>query len=233
MKQYKYILWDVDGTLLDFGYSQKVSLFKCLEQIGVQGTDELNEIYTEINHRWWQDLELGKVTKEQLLSGRFKEFFETSNIVCSDFDAFREHYQYELGVNFCPIEDSLEICERLQRLGFHQFIVTNGVTKTQLSKLKLSGFDTFMDDIFISEQLGSPKPNKAFFDACFAQIRTKHRAFELDETIIIGDSMSSDMKGGLNAGIDTCYYCPCSSKKEEVTYQISKLKEIYSILGVE
>lgn len=233
MKKYKYILWDVDGTLLDFDYSQKVSLFHCLEKIGVEGTDELNEIYTEINHRWWKNLELGIVTKEELLNGRFRDFFETVKIRCEDIEAFRSQYQYELGINFRPIDGAYEICSRLKELGYRQYIVTNGVTDTQLSKLSLSGFDKLMNAIFISEQLGCPKPKKEFFDRCFEQIKTEDDSFCLDRCLIIGDSMSSDMKGGENAGIDTCYFAPMQDVKEaSVTYQIKELTEVYEILGV-
>ena len=233
MNKYKYILWDVDGTLLDFDYSQKISLYKCLERIGVKGTEQLNAVYTKINHKWWQNLELGKVTKEELLPGRFIEFFEECHIQCEDIEAFREQYQWELGVNYLPIEGALSVCEKLKDLGFHQYIVTNGVTSTQQMKLKLSGLDSYMEGIFISEQIGSPKPNKEFFDACFLQIQKEHSSFSLEETLIVGDSMSSDMKGGENAGIDTCYFTPDMKEMENVTYQISKLTEIYAILGVE
>jgi len=232
-KKYKYILWDVDGTLLDFDYSQKTSLFHCLESIGVEGTDELNEIYTNINHRWWNDLELGKVTKQELLNGRFREFFETVNISCNDVEAFRKQYQHELGINYLIIKDALEVCTHLKRLGYHQYIVTNGVTATQLSKLSLSGFDVLMEDIFISEEIGFPKPQKAFFDECFARITAREAFFAPAECIIIGDSMSSDMKGGENAGIATCYFSPATDKIEDsVTYQIKELTEVYDILGV-
>lgn len=233
MSKYKYILWDVDGTLLDFSYSQKISLFKCLDMIGVTGTDELNAIYTEINERWWKNLELGLVTKAELLSGRFVDFFETCNIVCPDVDAFRESYQYELGVNFVPMEGAIEVCGKLKDLGFHQYVVTNGVTSTQKTKLALSGFDKLMDGVFISEQIGMPKPNIEFFDACFSKIKETNIDLKLEEVLIVGDSMSSDMKGGINAGIDTCFYAPELIEREEaVTYQIRSLYEVYTILGV-
>ncbi|MBQ7358644.1 MAG: YjjG family noncanonical pyrimidine nucleotidase [Lachnospiraceae bacterium] len=233
MSKYKYILWDVDGTLLDFSYSQKISLFKCLEKIGVTGTDELNAIYTEINERWWKNLELGLVTKKELLSGRFVDFFEACNIACSDVDAFRESYQYELGVNFVPMEGAIEVCDKLKNLGFHQYVVTNGVTSTQKTKLSLSGFDKLMDEIFISEQIGVPKPHIDFFDTCFSKIKEQDTEFDLTKVLIVGDSLSSDMQGGINAGIDTCFYAPTLVEREKtVTYQIQSLYEVLSILGV-
>ena len=233
MGKYKYILWDVDGTLLDFDYSQKISLFKCLKQIGVEGTDELNEKYSAINHKWWKNLELGLVTKDELLNGRFTEFFDTVQINCPDVEAFRKQYQYELGVNFCPVEHALEVCEHLKELGFLQFVVTNGVSSTQRTKLSLSGIDALMEGVFISEELGNPKPNKAFFDACFKQISLNNDDFNPELCLIIGDSMSSDMVGGQNAGIDTCYFAPNAEEKEEsVTYQIKKLTDVYGVLGV-
>lgn len=233
MNKYQYILWDVDGTLLDFSYSQKTSLFKCLARIGVEGTDELNSIYSVINDKWWKNLELGVVTKQQLLCGRFAEFFETCHIECADIESFRQQFQHELSVNFKEIEDSVNVCKKLQELGFHQYVVTNGVSSTQRTKLKLSGFDSFMEELFISEEIGFPKPKKEFFDMCFSKIKDMHSDFLPKETLIIGDSMSSDMKGGINAGIDTCYFAPNATTIEEnVTYQIVRLTEVLSILGV-
>lgn len=233
MKKYKYILWDVDGTLLDFDYSQKVSLFQCLETLGVEGTDELNEIYSKINHRWWRDLELGLVTKEQLLHGRFREFFENVDIHCPDLEAFRLKYQHGLSVNFLPVEHALEVCSHLKELGFKQYVVTNGVSTIQRSKLSLSGIDALMDDLFISEELGAPKPHMEFFEACFKQIKEKDSSFDPSLCLIVGDSMSSDMQGGMNAGIDTCYFAPKATAKAEcVTYQIKDLTEVYPLLGV-
>lgn len=232
-KRYCYLLWDVDGTLLDFDYSMRVSLIKSLKKIGVTATDEMIDRYSQINNGWWKRLELGEVTKAQLLPGRFMDLFAEYGIECPDLKAFLQDFQRNLGCEYKHMENSPQICQKLRDMGYHQFVVTNGVTVTQENKLKLSGLTEFMEALFISEQMGAPKPHKEFFDACFKAIREKYPDFDLSEVLIIGDSLSSDMKGGANAGIDTCYYCPGSDSEDiqpDVTYKIKSLTEIFEVV---
>lgn len=232
-KVYPYLLWDVDGTLLDFLYSQKASITKCLEQIGVTVTEELVEGYSRINDSWWKRLELGEVTKPELLTGRFIEFFAKYGITCPDIDAFREDYEAGLGVIFRCVEGSLELCRELKEKGFHQFVVTNGTTSVQQNKLKLSGFAELMEDVFISEQIGAPKPKKEFFDVCLKKIAEKYPDFDKSQALIIGDSLTSDMQGGENAGIDTCWYHPNGDEipQIQVNYEIRELRDVMEIVS--
>lgn len=226
--RYDVILWDVDGTLLDFEYSQHYAICKCLEEIGVTPLDEITNRYAAINDGWWKRLEKGEVTKPQLLIGRFTDLFAEYGIACEDVEEFRRHYQEYLGNVFRYIDDSLEICKKLKGK-CRQFVVTNGVTKTQLSKLKLSGFYDVMDDIFISEQIGAPKPQRAFFDRVFETMPEVVR----NRVLIVGDSLSSDMRGGNNAGIDTCWYNPedeINTTEVETNFIIRNLSEVLQIV---
>lgn len=225
---YDVILWDVDGTLLDFDYSLDQALTKCLAEIGVDATDELKATYMKINDGWWKRLERGEVTKAQLLPGRFTDLFAVYDIDCPDLSLFLEHFQEYLGSCFSYIDNSLEIVKSLKGK-CRQYVVTNGVASTQLSKLKLSGFFEVMDDIFISEQLGAPKPSKHFFDRVFESIPQTRK----EKILIVGDSLTSDMRGGNNAGIDTCWYNPRNEFNEtavEVKYMIWDLKEVLLIV---
>lgn len=231
--KYKYLLWDVDGTLLDFPYSQRIAIQKCLEGIGVTATEEMITRYSEINDSWWKRLELGEVTKEQLLPGRFTELFDEFGIQCGDIEAFRRQYQENLGNVYKYLDHSLDICKKLQG-EYYQYVVTNGVTCTQENKLKLAGFTDIMEQLFISEQIGAPKPQKAFFDYCFNRIAERHEDFQKSQVLIIGDSLSSDIKGGINAGIDTCWYNPKGESNTEgmnITYEIQELNQLLKILG--
>jgi len=230
--RYEYLLWDVDGTLLDFEYSMRVSLYKSLKKIGVEANGEMIERYSQINDGWWKRLELGEVTKKQLLPGRFVDLFEEYGIQCDDLDAYLADFQENLGCEYQLMENALEVCRELKKQGYRQFVVTNGVTRTQKNKLKLSGLTDMMEALFISEQLGAPKPHKEFFDACFAEIKNKYPGFDKSKALIIGDSLSSDMQGGINAGIATCYYNPERKdiKDVNVTYQISRLEEIFEVV---
>ncbi len=228
MGQFTAILWDVDGTLLDFIYSQRHSMQKCFETFGRKITEEMLARYSQINDAYWKRLELGKITKEELLIGRFLTFFEEYDIRDIDPEAFRKEYQENLGKLYCYIDNSLEVCRKLQGK-VKQYVVTNGVTSTQVSKLKLSGLSDVMDGIFISEAIGTPKPQKGFFDYCLAHIEEKDK----QKILIVGDSLSSDIKGGVQAGIKTCWY-----RAEGVhntsdylpDYEISSLDQIFDIV---
>lgn len=119
---------------------------------------------------------------------------------------------------------------QLKEKGYRQYIVTNGVNRTQAKKVHLSGLDKMVDGVFVSELMGYPKPRKEYFDACFAQLKGVTRA----ECLLVGDSITSDMQGGINAGIDVCWYNP---KKQEnpsglaFNYEIRNLHELLQILS--
>ena len=226
--RYDMILWDVDGTLLNFRYSQKLSLESCLTEIGVTATEEMVEAYDKINEGWWQRLERGEVTKRQLLSGRFLDFFQMYGIACQDVEHFLNRYETNLGEIFTYQEDSLEICKELQGK-CRQSVVTNGVTAPQLNKLRHSGFLPLMEKVFISEQLGAPKPQSAFFDRVFEELPDVER----ERTLIVGDSLSSDMRGGENAGIATCWYNPEGLLNQtgiRIDHEIRSLREVIRIV---
>ena len=230
MYKFTTILWDVDGTLLDFLYSQRIAITKCFKSIGRNITEEQIVRYSQINDEYWKKLELGQVTKEQLLTGRFSTLFEEYGIEGVDVEAFRQEYQLHLGSVFSFIDDSLTIVKALQTK-VNQYVITNGVTSTQMSKLKLSGLAEAMDGLFISEQIGVPKPQKGFFDYCLEQIEEKDKS----KILIVGDSLSSDIKGGCLSGIPTCWYRPEGTKNTTEfvpNYEISDLHMIYDILGV-
>lgn len=222
------ILWDVDGTLLDFAYSQRICLGRCLEEIGVEPSAEITARYAQINDSWWQRLELGEVSKKQLLTGRFLDLFADFEIDCKDVETFQSHYEQYLGEVYQCTENAMETCRYLNGK-CRQCVVTNGLTATAMNKLKLSGLIELMDDIFISEQIGVPKPQKAFFDRVFENMSDVSR----DRVLIVGDSLSSDMRGGNNAGIATCWYNPGNAVNDtaaETNFIIRNLKEVIQIV---
>lgn len=199
----KTILWDVDGTLLNFNKSEHYALSKCLRNTGVIANDEMIERYSAINLAYWKRLERNEVTRDEVLLGRFKDFFRSEGIECTDIAAFNEAYQYALGEVFFPNDDSVELVKSL-RAKVRQYAVTNGSAVAQRNKLKISGLDKLMDGIFISEDVGIEKPNIGYFKAVFKAIGPVNKS----ETVIIGDSLTSDIKGGNNAGIVCWWYNP-------------------------
>lgn len=228
MSRFTTILWDVDGTLLDFVYSQRCAITRCFETIGREITDEIITRYSQINDGFWKRLELGEITKAQLLNGRFIQLFEEYDIRDVDVEAFRQQYQKELGEVFSYIDDSLNICKSLHGK-VKQYVVTNGVTSTQQNKLKLSGLSDLMEELFISEQIGAPKPHKEYFDYCLAHVEEQDKS----RILLIGDSLTSDIKGGILAGIPTCWYRPEGTENPteyKPDYEISDLHQIFELL---
>ena len=229
MSRFTTIFWDVDDTLLDFSYSQKYAITKCFQSIGREITEDMIRRYSEINDSYWKRLELGVITKAELLRGRFITLFQEYGIQNVDVEAFRSEYQEALGSVFCYKENSLEICKALKgRVA--QYVVTNGVAATQRNKLRRSGFLDIMDGLFISDEIGAPKPEKAFFDFCLAAVKEKDRS----RILVVGDSLSSDIKGGIQAGLATCWYRAEGTANEsgyKPDYEISSLREL--LQGVE
>lgn len=230
MREFTTILWDVDGTLLDFIYSQRFAMKQCFRTIGRKITDEMIQRYSEINDSYWKKLELGQITKKELLTARFCTFFEEYSIHDVDVETFRREYQEALGNVYSFVDDSLTICKSLQGR-VKQYVITNGVAETQKRKLKLSGLAEMMDGLFISEEIGTPKPKKEFFDYCLERVEEKDKS----KILIVGDSLSSDIKGGVLAGIPTCWYR--SEDAENHTefipdYEIDDLHRIYDILNM-
>lgn len=196
------VLWDVDGTLLDFQYSQKQALKQCFASVGIELTTEVLERYSRINDMFWKKHERGEITKERLLRERFVILFEEFGFEGIDVEAFMAEFQEGLIKYYAYIDDAPAICQALLEKGIEQYVITNAVTDTAKSKLGLSGLDRFMKKLFISGQIGVPKPAKGFFDMVLAEITEK----DPERILVVGDSLTSDIKGGVMAGLKTCWY---------------------------
>ena len=226
--KYDVILWDMDGTLLDFKVAQKEALKQVFRTIHKPLTDDIIDLYSRINECYWKKLELGEVTQPELLDGRFRTFFAELGMEDIDVQAVRRKYEEVLGNVYEYIQDSLGLCTTLKSK-CRQYIVTNGIAGTQRRKINLSGFKDCMNDCFISEEIGIEKPNKAFFEYVFEQIPDLDR----ERTIIIGDSLTSDIKGGALAGIKTCYFNPERkpvAAEYKPDYEIDHLWDVLRIL---
>ncbi|MBQ8280144.1 MAG: YjjG family noncanonical pyrimidine nucleotidase [Roseburia sp.] len=225
----KVILWDVDGTLLDFEAAEKVAIRQCFASHDMgECTDEMLKRYSAINKKYWEALERGELTKPEVLVGRFREFFESEGLPVEKAESFNEEYQVRLGDTVVFCDNAFELVLKYKGQ-IKQYAVTNGTKVAQDRKLKNSKLDTLFDGIFISDVLGVEKPNKGFFDIVFDEIGT----YEKDEVLIVGDSLTSDIKGGNNAGILTCWYNPKkleNTKGVNVNFAITNLWEVEQIL---
>ena len=225
----KVLLWDVDGTLLDFLAAEHAAINKCFEvfELGTC-TDEMIKRYSAINRKYWEMLERGEITKPEVLVGRFKEFFETEGIPTECAEAFNKEYQVRLGDTICFCDDSYELMKSFQGR-YKQYAVTNGTKVAQDKKLAKSGLIDLFDDIFISEVIGIEKPGIGFFEHVWNTIGE----YDKSEVMIIGDSLTSDMKGGNNAGIVCCWYNPKHVKNDKdvrVDYEVDNLQLLPEIL---
>ena len=223
----KKILFDLDDTILDFHTAERVSLTKAFEELGIGWDEALLRRYSEINSWCWQQLELGHMSRGEVLISRFERLFAEKGIDCNAADA-QERYEKRLEMGHYFMPGALELLEELFPL-HDLYLVSNGNTVTQESRLKSAAIGPYFKGIFISEQIGVNKPAKAFFDACFAQIP----AFEKEDAIIVGDSLTSDILGGINAGIRSCWYNPsCRAEREDIKadYMIRDLKELPALL---
>lgn len=226
-KRYNTILFDVDGTLLDFEAAERTSIQFVLNYQGVPPTKELEIRYSNINSSYWKRFEKGEITREQVLSGRFEDFFETLGIQV-DGTILEKVFRSQLDTSAVLLEGAMEICQYLKG-NYDMYVVTNGVSETQYRRLAASHLDRYFDDIFVSEDAKSQKPQKEYFDYCFSRITDA----DPERMLIIGDSLSSDIKGGNTAKIDTCWMNPGKLDRMEgvhVDYEIRQLKELKEFL---
>ncbi|MBR2934281.1 MAG: YjjG family noncanonical pyrimidine nucleotidase [Oscillospiraceae bacterium] len=228
----KVVLWDIDGTLLSFKMAERAAIRACFEKFGLgELTDEMLAEYSAINASYWKRLELGELTKQQVLRGRFEEFFAAHELDTGCVDAFNAEYQVRLGETVVFNDNGKELVQRL-RGKVKQYAVTNGTLVAQRGKLKNSGLDLLLDGVFISDVVGVEKPGKGFFDAVFAAIGD----YEKDEVLIVGDSLTSDIQGGNNAGILCGWYNPGGQPVPDglrVDYDIRDLNAVEIILELE
>lgn len=227
MRRFQTLLFDADNTLLDFDACEKEALKLVFEQHQYPLNEEIYQLYKEMNIELWKLYELGKMDRHTVIYSRFGMLFKKIGIQ-DDGIAFEDDYQKLLGMQHFLMEDSLAVIAELQP-EFDLYIVTNGVTVTQLQRFRESKLDTYMKKIFVSEETGYQKPMKEYFDYCFERID----GFERSKAMIIGDSLSSDMRGGNNAGITTCWYNPNRLENHtdvKVDYEIRHLNELKQLL---
>lgn len=226
--KYDVVLFDADDTLLDFGKSEAAALQQAFDMFGLPLTDEIRAGYLEINHGLWKALERGEVDKPHVLAHRFQETFVRFGIAGPTDGSFEREYQRLLGEGAYLVDGAVDVLNALKR-HCRLAIVTNGVTATQTNRLRLSGLDQIIGDVFISEQIGVAKPQAGFFDAVFAVMGEPDRS----RVLIVGDSLTSDMRGGEVAGIDSCWYNPAGKRNDtgvRITYEITDLAELLKIV---
>lgn len=226
MSRYNTLLFDVDDTLIDFQETERLSMQSLFTKHGIPLDDDVKERYLRINQELWTAFEQGKATNKEIET-RFQRLFDELQIV-QDGLAFEQEYKLALGQTYPLVEGATEIVEQLAKT-HRLFVVTNSVGAMQRNRLSMAGLTPFMKEIFISDEVGYQKPMKEFFDHVFHRIPQ----LDLSTTLIIGDSLTSDITGGMRAGIDTCWFNPRGKQgRADVvpTYQISSLEQLLQLV---
>lgn len=223
----RFLLIDLDDTILDFQKAERIGLENTLRHYGVEPTAETIALYLQINAAHWRALEQGEMTRKQVNEGRFEILFhrlgkEVDGAQCA---AYYLH-QLSLTHDYLPGAEAAIIALSKK---YHLFVASNGNSVVQFPRLAASRLDQYVEKVFISEALGQNKPSKAYFDLCFVQIPD----FDPAQAIMVGDSLTSDIQGGHNAGIRTCWVNPC--QRENATdihpdYEIASLSQLEALL---
>lgn len=223
------LLWDMDETLLNFAAAERAALNALFQEFGFgECSDAMLQHYSKINRSYWERLERKELTKPEILVGRFRDFFEAEGLDSTVAAEFNEKYQLSLGDTIVFRDDSYNIVKSL-RGKVKQYVVSNGTIAAQTKKLRLSGFGELMDGVFLSEDLGVEKPDILFFEKVFEKIHPEDKS----QVMIVGDSLTSDIQGGNNAGIMTCWYNPEQKPYQgdlRIDHEIRDLHEVYDLI---
>lgn len=223
----KTVLFDLDDTIFDFKMSERTALSKALAELGIEADDYIISQYSKYNISQWKRLELGEISREEVKVNRYKLLFDELGIDISP-ELATEIYEEKLAIGHYFIDGAVEMIEGIYN-DYDLYLVSNGAKRVQDGRLASADISKYFKGIFISEVVGHEKPSIEFFNYCFDRIPD----FDKDSTIIIGDSLSSDIKGGVNSGIKTIWFNPHYNKNESnITpdYEIHSLDEIKELL---
>ncbi|QDQ03259.1 noncanonical pyrimidine nucleotidase, YjjG family [Lysinibacillus fusiformis] len=227
MNKYETLLFDVDDTLLDFDLAENAALDRLFDQEKIATTPMMIARYKEINESMWRAFERGEVTKNTLHNTRFSIALKEFGLEV-DGEYFEAIFQKYLQEAHHFVDGAYELITQLAD-NYNLYVVSNGKTITQNKRLVDADLAKYFKGIFISEQTGYQKPMPAFFDYVFERIEGLNK----EKALIVGDSLTSDVKGGLQAGIDTCWFNIHeidNTSEIRPNYEIKKLHELYTIL---
>lgn len=227
LREIKFILIDVDNTLLDFQACSEISIKQGFEKIGIEYEAHMLECFYKINDVFWGKLEKGEIEKKEIFANRWNKTFEKLHID-ADGVAFETIFLEGLANSHEPVKDAVEVLKYLASK-YPVYVATNSQYQQQINRLASAEMLEYIQKVFVSDVIGVAKPNKDFFEACIKEMGDVRR----EEIIMIGDSLTADIIGGKNAGIQTCWYNHLG--KENMTeicpdYQIDALKELYDLL---
>ncbi len=231
-RKYTTILFDADGTLIDFDKDEHDALILALKHYGHNLTEDEIKAYSEINLKLWKRFENGEIQKSDIENTRFKQFFAHLGIplTVSSYEINKTYLSF-LAQGGNLINGTIELLEKVKENGFDMHIVTNGIFEVQKKRLAKAKIRDYFGDMFVSEIIGHQKPKKEFFDFVLEHIEEKDKS----KILLVGDSLTSDIKGAINFGTDSVWVnlkgAVCSDETKP-TYEIKSLCELTSIIGI-
>lgn len=224
---YEWLLFDADGTLFDYDGAEEKALTGTFEEFQIPFLPNYGEIYQTVNKNLWKLFEQGKIALGDLRVRRFFDLFQQTGLN-TDPEKFSDRYLFHLGQSADLMPFVLETLQQLEK-DYHMAIITNGISKVQRSRIAISPIESLFDGLFISEEIGFSKPAAGYFDAVMDALYHPKK----ESVLVIGDSLSSDMRGGINYGLDTCWFNPLGNPNTlnlPVTYQIQDLRQLLPLL---
>ena len=198
----EFLFLDLDDTILDFHKAERIALSKTISQFGLEPNEEVLHRYHLINKAHWEMLERGELTRAEVLTRRFGVLFAEYGLDV-DVQVCAKTYERNLSIGHYFLPGAEEAVDRLSKK-YRPFLASNGTAVVQKGRMTSANLYRFFEKVFVSQEIGHNKPSKAYFDACFAQIP----GFDPAKAMIVGDSLTSDIAGGINAGIRTCWVNP-------------------------
>ncbi|OKP81945.1 2-haloalkanoic acid dehalogenase [Paenibacillus helianthi] len=224
--KYEVILFDADDTLFDYGMAESKALYNAFVHFGLPtGAEDYAASYQEINRALWKDLEQGRTTSAVLRVERFNRLFAAHKLELSP-EAFSEAYLKFLGEGTYLIEGAMELCQELS--GYRLAVITNGIKDVQLSRIQGSPLSDTFEQIIISEETGYQKPEAGIFDYAFDKLGISDRS----KVLIVGDSLTSDIQGGMGYGIDTCWFNPLGKEGAPGIHPTYEIRELSGLLEI-
>ena len=226
-QRYQYLLFDIDNTLMDFTAGEKTALFQTMEELGIPLAEADYERYLEINRAAWARFEAGELDSKAVQRVRFEHFAAHLGHDTEKGTGMNARYVEYLGQQAILLPGAMELLTRLSSR-YKLAVATNGLTLVQRARLQKSGFLPLLSGVFISQEMGVQKPDKSYYEAIFSAFGNDAR----EKYLMIGDSLSADISGGVNAGIDTCWYHPVGDEEAnpQPTYTVRGYEELMELL---